>query len=219
MDDNNPIGISVVSEIYNKKLQQEKLKQEEQKLLVQKATAARHQRMLEALVEARNALKEISSVDLGEQFSFDLFCDDSWGWPRLNLRIISSLVLKQEPPSLIISANDRAENGNIEFSFIKQRILSLQNKNSSAQVSTFLRQCLREFLDTATEFVLDVDSHIEYNVEEDSIEKQNILPSNENGQDFSNEKYHDSIIETYDNSESYSTLNIGSFDFTSNNDN
>jgi hypothetical protein len=174
----NGLGISIVSDIYNKKLQQKKLKQEAEKLIAEQEQYAMHQRMLDALVSIRKALREVCSVDLGENFSFKLIGDDWWGWPRLTLSITTPAGVTDEAPKLMVNVYDRNESGAIVFVVGdegNERTLSLTSDHSLAQVPAFLRTCVREYLDLATEYVLNTENYTSGDSVEKSLEDQDIL--------------------------------------------
>lgn len=172
------LGISIVSEIYNKKLQEKKLKQEEAKQLAAQEKCAMNQRMLDALVSIRKALREVCTVDLGENFHFNLLGDDWWGWPRLTLNIVTPAGVTDEAPKLLVNVYDRNESGAIVFvvgNEENERTLSLTSDHSLAQVPAFLRTCVREYLDLATEYVLNTDNQTSGDSVEKSLEGQDML--------------------------------------------
>lgn len=135
------------------------LKEQEQKNdQSTKLRDARHSSMLHAMSTIRKALQETCKIQLGERFGFDLDVSDWEGWPRVELRLIDFIAPELENLSLVVTANDNNELGNIMIglkSGEQYSKLQLAQPGEVERIPVVLKRSVRLFLDVVGEYVLN----------------------------------------------------------------
>ena len=123
----------------------------------EQATQVRHNTMLKALMSIRKSLIDITRIDLGPRFFYELDADDAQGWPRLRILLKDSQNLQAEYPTFQVSAHDRNALGLIEVAYDAQQKpegISLANEDELSRLPSALKKCARTFLDKTAEIVL-----------------------------------------------------------------
>ena len=64
------------------------------------AARLRQRLLLEALMNVRLALVDVTRINLGDRFSFTLVPDDYNGWPRLTAKLFDQILENEEYPTL-----------------------------------------------------------------------------------------------------------------------
>ena len=122
--------------------------------------AQRHQRMLNSLVNIRRSLTDVARIDLGNRFSFSLLLDDWGGWPRIRVKLVDSLLPKQDLPQLQVIAHDRHLKGTIEIYHHPAQqpaCVSLADQTNIAKLPSVLKRSTRLFLDIVEQAVLNTN--------------------------------------------------------------
>ncbi len=124
----------------------------------EKAAEMRHNLILEAMNTIRKALQETLRINLGDRFHLDLWVDDWDGWPRVQLVLIDRLAPKRIDYSLIVSANDRKETGQIEMMQNNGLVLGkieLSDRAGLTRLALALKKAVRQYLDSVATYVLN----------------------------------------------------------------
>ncbi len=146
---------------FNTRIRERKKAQELAQGEAEKAAYQRHATMIQALVRIRKSLRDVIRIDLGERFSFQLHADDWQGWPRLSIRLHDADLPEEEYPSLTVTAHDRQAKGVIEILYdlnLGANQISLLREQDSKRLPKLLRKCVRTYLDTIADIVLEVES-------------------------------------------------------------
>ncbi|MCB0359776.1 MAG: hypothetical protein KDD44_09070 [Bdellovibrionales bacterium] len=162
--------LSATVDAFSNRIKRRKQEQEKAEGEAQRQSLERHRWMLEAMLNVRKALHEVSRIDLGERFSFALVCDDWQGWPRVGIRVCDGLVPEAEYPLLQVSTNDRQAKGAIEIEFGNTEgplRMSLTNDKELGKVPATLKKCVRDYLDLVGDIVLEAER---FNAHDDSDE-------------------------------------------------
>ncbi len=149
---------------FNTRIRERKKAQEQALDEAEKAAHVRHGTMIKALVRIRKSLREVIRIDLGERFSFFLQADDWQGWPRLAIRLQDQDLPEEEYPSLVVTAHDRQAKGMIEILYdqnLSASQISLLREQDLQRLPKLLRKCVRTYLDTIADIVLEVESQVE----------------------------------------------------------
>lgn len=156
--------LAATAKAFNTRIRERKKAQEQALDEAEKAAHLRHGTMIKALVRIRKSLREVIRIDLGERFSFFLQADDWQGWPRLAIRLEDKDLPEEEYPSLIVTAHDRQAKGMIEILYdqnLAPSQISLLREQDLQRLPKMLRKCVRTYLDTIADIVLEAESQVE----------------------------------------------------------
>lgn len=158
-------------------------KREQEKILskAEEITRARHALMLRALMNIKRSLTDVTRIDLGDRFSFQLIADDWNGWPRLGIRLHDDVQPVAEYPSLQVSAHDRHARGTVEILYDPKQApecLSLSIAADLQRLPTVLKKCVRTYLDVVGDIVVHLENSDEP-YEEGHIESKTLQETRE----------------------------------------
>ena len=135
------------------------LKEQEQKTShSNRLREVRHSSMLHAMSTIRKVLQETCKIQLGERFGFDLDVSDWEGWPRVELRLVDFVAPDIENLTLVVTANDHGENGNVLIGLKSGELyckLQLAKPGEAERIPLALKRAVRVFLDVVGEYVLN----------------------------------------------------------------
>ena len=185
-------ALAFKNRIDRKKREQEKILSKSEEI-----TRARHALMLRALMNIKRSLTDVTRIDMGDRFSFQLVADDWNGWPRLGIRLHDDVIPGAEYPSLQVSAHDRHARGTIEIFFDPKQApecLSLSIAADLQRFPTALKKCVRTYLDVIGDIVVRLENSDEP-YEDGHIESKTLHEAqedvNEPRQDLSDDLFED----------------------------
>lgn len=174
--DTNIVG---TAKAFNTRIQRLKKEQEEAQGIATRQTRARHTQMFNALVSIRKSLRDITRIDLGERFSFQLVADDWFGWPRIVVKLLDHEQGGEEYPQLTVSAHDRKAAGTIEILYDSQQPtekIVVEAESDLKRLPAVLRKCVRSYLDIVGDIVLQAEQRVGMVAQdsEDDLQTRNI---------------------------------------------
>ncbi len=141
-------------------IDQKKKAMEEAMLEAEKTTRARQDRLIQALVKIRKAVRDVATLDMGKRFYLDMRKDDWEGWPRITLRLVDSKNPTGELPELVVISHDRQDSGTLEIKYANQLTpvtISLADEKQVAKVTSILKKCLRDHLEMIGDLVVEIE--------------------------------------------------------------
>ena len=168
-------NLSATTQAFNNRIQRKKREQEKVLNQAERLSKQRQTLMLQALMNIRRSLRDVTRIDLGERFRFALQADDWQGWPRLTVRVVDSLRPQQEYPFLRVTAHDRQARGAIDFEYdasLPAESLSLTSENEIKRLPNLLKKCVRSFLDLTGDIVLEAERKVEDLAHEQRLESR-----------------------------------------------
>ncbi len=166
-------NLSATTQAFNNRIQRKKKEQEQVLNEAERQTKQRQALMLQALMNIRRSLRDVTRIDLGDRFQFALQADDYQGWPRLTVRVVDSLRPQQDYPFLRVTAHDRQARGVIDFEYDRSQpveSLSLVSEAEIKRLPNLLKKCVRAFLDLTGDIVLEAERKVDDLVHEQRIE-------------------------------------------------
>ena len=157
-------NLSATTQAFNNRIQRKKREQEKFLNQAERAAKQRQALMLQALMNIRRSLRDVTRIDLGERFRFAPQADDWQGWPRLTVRVVDSLRPQQDYPFLRVTAHDRQARGAIDFEYDPSQpveSLSLTSEAEIKRLPNLLKKCVRAFLDLTGDIVLEAERKVE----------------------------------------------------------
>jgi hypothetical protein len=141
-------------------IDQKKKAMEEAMFEAEKTTRVRQDRLIQALVKVRKALRDVAALDMGKRFYLEMKKDDWEGWPRIILRLVDSENPTGELPELVVISHDRQDSGTLEIKYANKLTpitISLADEKQVAKVSNVLKKCLRDHLEMVGDLVVDIE--------------------------------------------------------------
>ena len=169
--------LSSTARAFNQVIQRKQKEQEEKHGIAEREARQRHGMMLTALMKIRKSLRDVTRINLGERFEFELICDDHIGWPRLRIILRDAELAEVEYPTFEVTAHDRHSSGTVEIVYDdtrKPERINLTHPGDLKRMPSSLRTCVRKFLDMIGEIVLEAGSQDEFAEEGEYIAKKNI---------------------------------------------
>lgn len=143
---------------FESRLQKQLKEQEAREDESQRLAEERHARMLQALTIIRKALQETAKIKLGKRFSLAMDVNDWEGWPRLELNLVDSLAPERVDYGLVVTANDRKQQGRVLIHDRQSQLLarvSMKDSEEIKRLSRVLKKSVRYFLDEVGSYVLN----------------------------------------------------------------
>lgn len=168
-------GLSATLDAFSTRIQRKKKEQEALDSSAERAARERQQHLLEAMVQVRRALREVSRLDLGDHFRFSLICDDVQGWPRVLLKLHEFEKPNAEHPFFEVVPYDRNSRAVLNIVFgvdRKEEQTILSSKEDIRRLSMMLKRYIRTFLDETADIVVRAKSASEPMVEGDALPTQ-----------------------------------------------
>lgn len=187
---------------FNTRIQRKKKEQQEALDNSERSRRIRHQLMLKALISIRKSLKEVSKIDLGSRFSFNLIADDFSSWPRLMIVLTDKNSIEQDLPKFTVTAHDRHDSGTVEIDYSetnKSEKVSLASENDMRGLPIILRKCVRTYLDRIAEIILEAEKNANAIITDDYIEKKKIdeFEEKEETETISSDIYEETFVEDF----------------------
>jgi hypothetical protein len=170
-------NLSATTQAFNNRIQRKKKEQEKVLSRAEQESRRRHALMIQALMQIRKSLREVTRVDLGERFHFSLIADDWQGWPRLIIRLIDSLLPDADYPTFRVTAHDRHSKGCIEIEYDPAQppdSVSLAVESELKRMPSVLKKCVRTFLDLTGDIVLEAERKTEEVVAENVLKNRKL---------------------------------------------
>ena len=170
-------NLAATTQAFNNRIQRKKKEQEKSLSAAEKSAAERHCFMIQALMQMRKSLRDVTRVDLGDRFHFSLAADDWQGWPRLTVKLVDTLLPESDYPFLRVIAHDRQSRGVIEIEYDASQGLesiSLISENELKRMPGVVKKCVRAFLDLTGDIVLEAERKNESVASESEIQHHDL---------------------------------------------
>ncbi|MFN8390557.1 MAG: hypothetical protein U0136_09730 [Bdellovibrionota bacterium] len=170
-------NLAATTAAFNTRIQRKKKEQEKSLSEADRLSRQRHSFMIQALMQIRKSLRDVTRIDLGERFHFTLAADDWQGWPRLTVKLSDTLLPEQDYPFLRVTAHDRHAKGAIEIEHDPAQpteVISLANEIDLKRMPNALKKCVRAFLDLTGDIVLEAERKTEEIIAENALKHKNV---------------------------------------------
>jgi hypothetical protein len=194
--------LSSTAQAFRTRFNQKKSEQEEQLSLEQQASKKRCALLIQTVSSIRKSLVDVTRIDLGERFHFELVADDWNGWPRIIVRLIDRYNPGSAQSVFQVTAHDRHSSATIEIIYSSHHApesISLIESANIERLPIILKRCVRAYLDTVEQVILVAEKSSRSNTINSSNKSKKHCAESDNNLDenlFEQSEIRDDIIDS-----------------------